>query len=243
MDLGRLPDAVEIGAKTMESRETMALLLRDPAVARRMRKSFELVVLEPTQAEDAVFLEGWAVDAAGAPLEPADDLGRRALARGGEREPHAAPRRAKELTARLGARHRLPPFRLRRGLPRSARRRRGVCSAKRGGDRRAKAMHKPASSSAISYAVCRRGRGWRGHVDRGGWQRAAKIALARRARRGGDDRDRDQHGRRSGDPVGRTARSTGARRSVATACAFRATAMPSASSPSSPLAVCGRMWW
>ena len=67
-ELGRFADALEIGAKIFDQREKLGWLMRDRAVSRR---SFELVIIEPSESEEAVFLEGWLVDAKGAPVDPA----------------------------------------------------------------------------------------------------------------------------------------------------------------------------
>ena len=69
MKLGRFSDAVELASKDYESREHLAAIMRDPAVVRRMRGSFELVVLEPTVARDSAFVSGWAIDGEGHPLD------------------------------------------------------------------------------------------------------------------------------------------------------------------------------
>jgi glycosyltransferase involved in cell wall biosynthesis len=175
MGLGRLPDALELGAKTMESREVMARLLQDPAVARRMRKSFELVVLEPTPAEDAVFLEGWAIDAAGAPLDPPMvwAAGRWFTVAGVRRESRFDVKEACQLASDRDLGFRLialPPM----SGPSGAKSRGPFGLGKTG-------PQTPAQKLAfrIDEFECGlpAGPGLRGHIDRGGWQRAAKIVL------------------------------------------------------------------
>ena len=69
MKLGRFTDAIELASGDGESRERIDALLRDPAVLRRLRGSFELVVLEPTLARDAAFVAGWAIDGEGGPSD------------------------------------------------------------------------------------------------------------------------------------------------------------------------------
>ena len=182
MGLGRLPDAVEIGAKTMESREAMAQLLRDPAVARRMRHSFELVVLEPTQAEDAVFLEGWAIDGAGAPLDPPMiwAAGRWLTVTSVRREHRLDVKETYQLASDrdLGFRLIALSNTLNLSGPKSQRpfgRSLSGSLAKISG--RTQPTHKLAFKIGEFECGLPAGPGWRGHIDRGGWQRAAKIAL------------------------------------------------------------------
>ena len=182
MGLGRLPDAVEIGAKTMESREAMSLLLLYPTVSRRMRKSFELVVLEPTQAEDAVFLEGWSIDSAGAPLDPpmiwAD--GRWLTVTSVRRDHRLDVKEAyqlgtdRDLGFRLIAMSQAPilsPPNEERPFRRSM----------TGGLAKLSGRTQPAQKLLFKIGDFECGLpaapGCRGHIDRGGWQRAAKIAL------------------------------------------------------------------
>ena len=182
MGLGRLPDAVEIGAKTMESREAMALLLRDPAVTRRMRSSLELVVLEPTHAEDAVYLEGWAIDGDGAPL----DLpmiwaaGRWLTVTSVRREPRLDVKEAWQLASDRDLGFRLIAMPGALNLP--AAKNRGPFGRSLGGglakiSGQAQPAHKLAFKIGDLECGLPAGPGWRGHIDRGGWQRAAKITL------------------------------------------------------------------
>ncbi len=178
MAFGRLPDAVEIGAKTTKSRETMARLLRDPAVTRRMSNAVQLFVLEPTQAEDALFLEGWAIDPAGAPL----DLpivwvaGRWLTVAGVRREPRLDVKKNFQLDSERDLGFRLI------AVP-------GAADALGVNDPepfvvspdQADRQTQPAQrlSFKIGDLECGlpAGPGWRGNIERGGWQRAAKIVL------------------------------------------------------------------
>ncbi len=181
MAFGRLPDALEIGAKTMDSRETMARLLRDPAVARRMRSSFELVALEPTQAEDAIFLEGWAIDADGAPLAlpVVWAAGRWLTVAGLRREPRHDVKESCRLASERDLGFRLIAM---TGAPdksgASVAKSRGLFGLSLG-----KAGGQVQSAQRLGFRLgdlecgLPAGPGWRGHIDRGGWQRAAKIVL------------------------------------------------------------------
>jgi glycosyltransferase involved in cell wall biosynthesis len=185
MNLGRLPDAVEIGAKTMESREAIALLLRDPAVARRMRKSLEIVVLEPTQAEDAVFLEGWAIDGASAPLDlPVIWAAGRWLAVASvSRVPRPDVKETFQLASDRDLGFRLFAFASSNALSLLEAKDRGSLGrslreglAKFRGQ--AQSLQKSALLKTDDFECgLPAGPGWRGHIDRGGWQRATKIAL------------------------------------------------------------------
>jgi glycosyltransferase involved in cell wall biosynthesis len=184
MTLGRLPDAVEIGAKTMESREAMALLLRDPAVARRMRKSFEIVTLEPTQAEDAIFLEGWAIDGAGAPLDPPAVwvAGRWLPVAGVRREPRSDVRASLQLASDRDIGFRLFAFAASGSLALSGAKERGSVGRLRDGLTKFRGQAQSQQKSMlfkIGDLECGlpTGPGWRGHIDGGGWRRSAKIVL------------------------------------------------------------------
>jgi len=182
MGLGRLPDAVEIGAKTMESRLAMAQLLRDPAVARRMRKTFELVVLEPTQAEDAVLLEGWAIDGAGAPLDPpAIWAGNRWLRVAGvRRESRPDVKETYQLASDRDLGFRLIAIAGATNALEAKDQETFVRSLRAG---LAKFRGQTQSTPKLTFKIgdfeygLPAGPGWRGHIDRGGWQRVAKIAL------------------------------------------------------------------
>ncbi len=184
VEFGRLPDAVEIGAKTKESRDKFAALLRDPVMLRRVRKMFEVVVLEPTQARDAAFLEGWAFDSSGAPLDPpviwAGD--RWVPVASMRRESRPDVRNAYQLASDRDLGFRLFAFTASNlanlmktngsglfGLP------------PRTGSARIRFWTRPMHKSAFRFddfdCNLPAGLGWRGHIDRGGWQRAAKVVL------------------------------------------------------------------
>ena len=179
LGFGRLPDAVEIGAKTMESRGAMAQLLRDPSVARRIRKTFNLVVLEPTRAEDALLVEGWAIDSAGASLEPTViRVAGRWLAVASVRHEHRPDvmeafqlASDRDLGFRLIAMGEAP---LRLADAAFSRLLRGGVAKLRG---QARSMPKIEFEVGEIKGGLPAGPGQRGHIDRASWQRATKIAL------------------------------------------------------------------
>lgn len=179
LGFGRLPDAVEIGAKTMESRGTMAELLRDPAVARHIRKSFDLVALEPTPAEDALLIDGWLIDGAGAPLGPP------AIWVAGRWLAVASLRREQRLdvmeTYQLASDRDLGFRLIAMGEASSSLAGAAFSRSLRASlaKIRSPAQSTPKLEFKIGEIECGlpAAPGWRGHIDRASWQRAAKVAL------------------------------------------------------------------
>jgi glycosyltransferase involved in cell wall biosynthesis len=168
MKFGRFTDAIELASRDSESRGRIEALMRDPAVVRRLRGKYELVVIEPSAARDAALIAGWAIDGEGAPLNlpviwVAGSWWRVASAR---RERRPDVRDAFNLSSEHDLGFRLYAFAAEGGAP-------GVeepaMEAWRPMDRVFRQNEFEANLPA--------GPGWLGQIERGEWQRAAKIVL------------------------------------------------------------------
>lgn len=180
LQMGRLAEAVEIGARLEPGRDALAVLMRDSPAARWKRRTQHIVVLEPENSEAAAYLEGWAIDGAGAPL----DLG--AVWAGGRWLTVAGVDRFKRSDVKnlfqLGSDENLG-FRLLAfaagASPAAPTGSLGLFGRPlgRGRTEPLKPMHR--APFQIDEFECNlpAGPGWRGHVDRGGWYRSEKLKL------------------------------------------------------------------
>ena len=176
LQMGRLAEAVEIGARVASGREALAALMRDAPAARWKGRAPHIVILEPEDSQEAAFLEGWAIDGAGAPLALGAVWagGRWLTVAGIERSQRSDVKTLYRLDSDENLGFRLlafadAPAAVAGGLGRFARPL---------GKARADAlrpMHR--APFQIGEFACNlpSGPGWRGHVDRGGWYRTKKL--------------------------------------------------------------------
>ena len=176
LQMGRLAEAVEIGAQIEPGRDALAVLLSDTRAARWKGGAPQIIVLEPEDARAAAFLEGWAIDGAGATLDlPAVWVGGRWLAVAGARRwrrPDVQSLFKLGDDADLG-------FRLLAFANAAASMKAAGLFGRPLGNRRMDAM-KPMHRAPFEFddLECNlpSGPGWRGHIDRAVWYRAAKIS-------------------------------------------------------------------
>ena len=159
--------------------------MRDPAVVRRMRGSLELVVLEPTVARDAAFISGWAIDGEGLPLDlPVVWVGGvwwRVMAARRERRPDVME--AFKLSSELDLGFRIYAFETADRFPPRPSALAPESSFSIGPTLGAVAEAEGQRWQPMIRALMQTqfeanlpdGPGWRGHIERGEWQRTAQI--------------------------------------------------------------------
>ena len=156
-----------------------------PAVTRRLRGSFELVTLEPTTAHDAAFVVGWAVDGEGRPLDPPvlwiGDRWWRISAIRRERRPDV--REALRLSSEVDLGFRIyafepthpsePPEPPQPDLFDSS----APAAVVEVEDRPWRPIYEKPFELGDFECNLPDGPGWRGHIERGEWQRSSRILL------------------------------------------------------------------
>jgi glycosyltransferase involved in cell wall biosynthesis/GT2 family glycosyltransferase len=179
LQMGRLAEAVEIGAQIEPGRDALAVLLNKAPAARWKGRAPHIIVLEPGDAREAAFLEGWAIDGAGAALDfSAVWVSGRWLSVAGARR---LRRPDVKTLFKLGEGDNVG-FRL------LAFANGGASAAPAGGlglfgrplgkgrTEGLKPMHRAPFEVDDLECNLPSGPGWRGHVDRAAWYRAAKLA-------------------------------------------------------------------
>jgi glycosyltransferase involved in cell wall biosynthesis len=180
LQMGRLAEAVEIGARIEPGFDALAVLMRDSPTARWKRRAPHIVVLEPEASEEAAFLDGWAIDGAGAPLDLAAVWagGRWLTVAGTKRSRRSDVKSLLQLGSDANLGFRLLAF-AGGGAPIASAGGLGFFGRPLGKVRRdaLKPMHR--TPFLIDEFECNlpSGPGWRGHVDRGRWYRAEKLKL------------------------------------------------------------------